>query len=93
MFIPTSLDSKNPDGMNSSYRQSRLAFPTFLEIAMVRSNRPPSDKLLLEAVELRTAGATWERVAEKVKRLQDQGVRIVQLHRDIRTGYKAGALE
>lgn len=32
------------------------------------TNRPPSDKLLLEAVELRIGGFKWEVVAEKLKR-------------------------
>jgi hypothetical protein len=35
---------------------------------MSRSNQPPSDKLLLEAVELRAAGFKWETVAEKLGR-------------------------
>ena len=35
---------------------------------MSRFNHPPSDKLLLEAVELRIGGLRWEIVAEKLKR-------------------------
>ena len=35
---------------------------------MSRFNQPPSDKLLLEAVELRIGGFRWEIVAERLKR-------------------------
>ena len=38
---------------------------------MSRSNQPPSDKLLFEAVELRIAGLKWEIVAEKLNRAFD----------------------
>ena len=35
---------------------------------MAHTNQPPSDKLLLEAVELRIGGYKWEAVAEKMHR-------------------------
>jgi hypothetical protein len=38
---------------------------------MSRSNQPPTDKILLEAVELRMAGLKWEIVAEKLHRAFD----------------------
>jgi len=51
----------------------------------------PRDKLEIQVLDDST-DETVERVAERVAHWQAQGVDIVHVHRDDRTGYKAGAL-
>jgi len=51
----------------------------------------PREKLEIQVLDDST-DETVERVAERVSYWQEQGVDIVHVHRDDRTGYKAGAL-
>jgi len=51
----------------------------------------PRDKLEIQVLDDST-DETVDRVAERVDHWQERGVNIVHVHRDDRTGYKAGAL-